>query len=512
MSIDFDKLIKTKSTGPARSGKRLNILFGTTEVVPYAKTGGLGDVSASLPKALAARGHHVYVVTPLYKHIDPDQKRFSRRLTELEVPLKAKSQKKVKTVVWETRLSAGVTLMLLDYPEYFDRDGLYGYAGGAYDDNAARFSFFSRALVELAVQFSIPVDVIHCNDWHTSLAPIYFKQYYQKEMPQIATVLTIHNMAFQGEFAEGDFDATGLSKGTYLSAAQLKAGRNINFMKGGIVNADKITTVSPTYAEEIRTKEGGHGLDTVLKKRKKDLSGILNGADYSIWSPGNDQYIPVRYDKETLNGKRRNKAALQHMFELPVRPTLPLIGFVGRLTDQKGVHLMVPAVRKLLKGLEDERAGFQCVFLGEGDAKHERALQKLAKEFPERVAVHVGYSEDMAHKLIAASDILAVPSEFEPCGLTQIYAMRYGTIPVVHQTGGLADTVRDVDSNPETGTGFVFEKYTKSELWKALDTAATRYRSHRKWRPLMMRAMNQDFSWAQSAQQYESTYYDAIGA
>ncbi len=507
--MDLKKLIKTRSSDFSAKGRPLHIAFGTTEVLPFSKTGGLADVAASLPKALAERTHRVAIVTPLYKHIDPDDHQMARRLTTLEVPRKAKSQRKVEVNVWEKRLAQGVDIYFLECDEYFDRDGLYGYDGDDFGDNAERFSFFSRALVEFCLQMSTPVDVLHLNDWHTALAPVYQKYYYEAEL-NIPTVLTLHNVAFQGRFSEDDFDATGLPKGTFLTEKEFKDGDDIVFLKAGIKHADVVTTVSPTHAEEIKTPDGGFGLDELLSSRGDSLRGILNGADYTIWSPERDQYIPIRYNVDTLNGKRRDKADLQHSLGLPVRPTLALLGFVGRLTEQKGLDVLIPALRKLLKGFESERVGFQVVLMGEGDDNYERSLKKLAADFPTRVAFQPGYDEELAHKVIAGSDILLVPSRFEPCGLTQIYAMKYGTVPVVHATGGLADTVSDAER--DDGTGFVFDKLTKAEVEKTIARATEKYTHHRQWRPLMVKAMNADFSWARSAAEYEDLYYGALEA
>ena len=505
--IDLKKLIRTTDQGTKRANRALNIAFATTEFAPLAKTGGLGDVAGALPKALADRGHRVAVIMPLYKHIDPELLRFSRRLRTLEVPLKGKSGKTVEATVWETAVSNGVKLFFIDYPPFFGRDGLYGYDDGAFEDNAERFAFFSRAVVEFARQFGIPFDVIHLNDWHTALAPTYIDAFYKKEL-QVASVLTVHNVAFQGGFDANKFDATGLTK---ASQPALTNGNGINFLKAGLTSATAVTTVSPTYAEEICTPEFGCGLEDIFQQREKSLTGILNGVDYTIWSPDVDHHIEVRFSEETLNGKRRNKAQLQHDFRLPVRPTLPLLAFVGRMTEQKGLDILVPALRKLLKGFEDEQSGFQVVFLGEGESAYEKQVEKLAAEFPRRVACHIGYSDEMAHRLIASSDMIIVPSRFEPCGLTQIYAMKYGTLPIVHATGGLADTVVDASNTEVTGTGFVFDKYDRTALWKAIERASDLYRHHRSWRPLMVNAMQQNFSWDESARDYEETYYRALG-
>lgn len=505
--IDLKKLIRTTDEGTRRADRALNIAFATTEFAPLAKTGGLGDVAAALPKALAARGHRVAVIMPLYKHIDPEQLRFSKRLRSLSVPLKGKSSKTVEAIVWETPVSNGVRLFFIDYKPFFGRDGLYGYDDASFEDNAERFSFFSRAVVEFVRQFGTPFDVLHLNDWHTALAPTYIDTFYKKEL-RVATVLTVHNVAFQGAFDATKFNATGLTK-----AAQpvVTNGDGINFLKAGITTAMAITTVSPTYAKEIRTKEFGCGLEDIFEQRKDALTGILNGVDYTLWSPEVDHHIDVRFSEETLNGKRRNKAQLQHDFKLPIRPTLPLLAFVGRMTEQKGLDILIPALRELLEGFDDEQTGFQVVFLGEGESTYEKQVEELATEFPRRVGCHIGYSDDIAHRIIASADMIVVPSRFEPCGLTQIYAMRYGTLPIVHATGGLVDTVIDADASEEIGTGFVFNKYDRTDLRKAIERAASQYRSHRRWRPLMVNAMQQKFSWDASARDYEETYYRALG-
>ena len=504
--MDLTQLIRTRDDGTGRAKRTLSIVFGTTEIAPFAKTGGLGDVSASLPRALADRGHRVMIVTLLYKHLNPEKMRFARRLKPLEVPRKGKSASVAEVVLWEMNLSDGVRIVFLDFDEYFGRDGLYGYDDKGFEDNAARFAFFSRALVEFVRYSNMNADVLHLNDWHTALAPLYIKQYYKTEFKEVSTVLTIHNLAFQGEFDLKDADQTGLTK-TAIKAATHDG--KLNFLKSGIDLADKVTTVSPTYADEIKTEAGGCGLDKELSARKTDLVGILNGADTGVWNPSIDQYIEVRYDIATLNGKRRNKAQLQHDFGLPVRPVLPIVAFVGRFTEQKGIDVLITAVRKLLKDNEDERGAFQFVALGEGDKKLEKAAEKLASEFPKRVAVHIGYSEELAHRIIAGSDILALPSRFEPCGLTQIYAMRYGTLPLVHRTGGLADTVKDADV--ENGSGFVFDDFSRNEIIKTIERAVDRYHHHRQWRPLMVTAMEQDFSWSRSARAYDETYLGALG-
>lgn len=500
--MDLSRYIRTRDTSSRAPKNRLNIVFASSEVAPFSKTGGLGDVASSLPKALAQAGHNVVVLTPLYGHLDPEKMRLSRRLRPLEVPRKSKNQSKIDATLWETRMDHGARVIFVQADEYFGREGLYGYDERDFEDNAQRFAFFSRAVVEFAMSFSLDVDVLHCNDWHTALAPIYARHYYEEEFKDTSVILTIHNLAFQGKFNAQEFDATGLPKKFAAPTELLDQNGDLNFLKGGLLYCDHITTVSPGYAAEIQTPEGGFGLDEVLESRKEDLSGILNGADYSVWSPDIDRFIPVRYDVETLNGKRQNKADLQHSLGLPVRPTLPMLGVVSRLTEQKGIDILVPTVRDLLSSLEDERDGFQLVILGEGNSDFRTLIEELQRDFPRRVAFHAGYDEVMAHRIQAGADMLLVPSRFEPCGLTQIYAMRYGTIPIVHATGGLKDTVIDLRENPDEGTGFVFTPLDQDSLAGAIERATAAYRNYRRWRPLMVRAMEQNFSWEESAKHY----------
>ncbi len=504
--MDLSRFISKKDSSEHITPKRLTIVFAASEVAPFSKSGGLGDVAASLPQALAQRGHNVIVLTPLYGHLDPKAHRFSRRLRSLTVPRKSKRQDQLEATLWESRLDHGVQIFFLQADEYFGREGLYGDGDQDFEDNAARFAFFSRAAVEFAKDFTLPVDILHCNDWHTGLAPVYAKHYYEEEFAQTSLVMTIHNLAYQGKFSPDAFDDTGLPK-SYASESELfDDDGDLNYLKSGILYCDRLTTVSAGYAEEIQTPQGGAGLHENIANRSTDLEGILNGADYSVWSPDIDRHIAVQYDIDTLNGKRQNKAELQHRLGLPIRPTLPLVGVISRLTKQKGIDVLIPTVSTLLSDLEDERDGFQLVILGEGSAEYRDALEELQKEFPTRVVFCSGYDDPLAHRIQAAADILAVPSRFEPCGLTQIYAMRYGTVPVVHSTGGLADTVADLRDDPDKGTGFVFDELTVDAFAGALDRACAAYRNYRKWRPLMVRAMERDFSWHESARRYESLY------
>lgn len=515
--MELAQLIRTKHSEKPRAADTLDILFASSEVAPYSKTGGLADVAASLPKALSAMGHRVSIITPLYKHLDPEALHLSRRLQPLQVPRLGKMRKKVEATIWEGRTDGGVRIFFVEQQDFFGQDGnLYGYGDGDPASNPARFAFFSRAVVEFALQYSVPVDVIHCNDWHTALAPIFRDYYYATEMKDVACVLTIHNLAFQGRFASETISETGLPK-KFDAPSELRVDGSLNFLKGGIKYADQVTTVSPSYAVEIQSDAGGFGLGQALREASDKLSGILNGADYSVWSPAVDHYIDVQYDSDDLHGKRKNKAALQAHFGLPDRPTLPMLAMVGRLTEQKGLDLLIPALDTLLDGFEHERDSFQMVFLGEGEQKYVDQIQQLVEKFPRHVAAHIGYSEELAHKFQAAADLLLIPSRFEPCGLTQLYAMRYGTLPLVHATGGLADTVIDPTRDTKSGdviegsTGFAFKKFDTDTLRETIARATARYRIHRKWRPMIQNAMERDFSWGNSAAQYIDIYNKALG-
>ncbi len=512
MTMDVSNLIDTSHTDDDEETPSLDILFATSELAPLAKTGGLADVAASLPKALEELGHDVSILMPLYRHLDPDEQHLGRRLKRLEVPRRSKQRQKVEATIWEGRLDRHARIFFVQQEDYFGHEGIYGYDEAVKsEDAAARYSFFSRAIIEFARQFPASFDIIHCNDWHTALAPVYRSHYFEEELGDCAVISTIHNLAYQGSFPKESFEQTGLPK-TYNSPGELQHGETINFLKGAIRYSDALTTVSPTYAEEIQAPEGGQGLDESLSDRSDDLHGILNGVDYSVWSPDSDPHIPVQYDLDHLNGKRQNKAELQHHFDLDIRPSTPLIGFVGRLTDQKGLDLAVPALREMLDAIDDPREGFQMVLLGEGDPEHEERLRSLADDYERWVGVHIGYDEALAHQFQAGCDMLLVPSRYEPCGLTQMYAMKYGTLPIAHATGGLVDTITDVDDKSASGpgTGFLFENYTEEALQKTVERALEYFDNYRQWRPIMERAMEQDFSWTRSAERYAKLYEATI--
>ncbi len=478
------------------------VLFASSEAHPLIKTGGLADVSASLPQALQQMGQEVHIILPAYRQV----------LSHLE-PLETEAELRLPGDFEPIRLLRGqfpgtrVPLWLVDAPSMFDRDGgpYQGPDGRDWDDNAQRFTLFARACVELATGRAVPgwqADAVHCNDWQTGLIPALL----QLEARRPATVFTIHNLAYQGLFSFQTFQALHLPHSFWGMHAMEFHGQ-FSFIKGGLVYADRITTVSPTYAEEIKQPEYGYGLEGLLNHRAGVLSGILNGVDYQLWDPRHDEFIACEYDTRSLKNKRLNKRALQKEMRLPQRDEIPLVAFVGRMVDQKGIDLILEALPQIL------RQSVQCVILGSGAPHYEQAFTELASHYPDNMGVHIGYNEALAHQVEAGSDIFLMPSRFEPCGLNQIYSLRYGTVPVVRNTGGLADTVVDVSDQArkaKTATGFCFEHATTEGLLWALNRALKLYPRPRLWRQLMVTGMTQDFSWESSARHYLKLYQQIV--
>jgi starch synthase len=475
------------------------ILFACSEAHPLIKTGGLADVSGSLPPVLQALGDDVRVVLPAYRQV-------LQRLpqlpvaAELDLPGHAAPVRILQAVLPQT----AVTVWLVDAPAYFDRDGgpYLGPDGHDWPDNAARYTLFARAVVELAQDragLAWRPDVVHCNDWQTGLVPALLAQ----EPQRPGTVFTIHNMAYQGLFTRAVFDTLGLPESLWHMEA-MEFYSQFNFLKGGLVFSDWITTVSPTYAEEIRSPTYGYGLEGVLNHRAAHLRGILNGVDYAIWDPAHDPLIPHHFSPAKPAGKKKSKAALQQQFALAGEAGTPLIGLVGRMVEQKGIDLVLDALPALL-----ERQPLQLAVVGTGTAAFEQAFRDLAARYPQRVGVFIGYDEGYAHLVEAGADIFLMPSRFEPCGLNQIYSLRYGTVPVVRRTGGLADTVVHADTATladGSATGFSFEAADSAALGETLQQALDLYGQPPAWRRLMVSGMRQDFSWEQSARHYQELY------
>jgi starch synthase len=483
----------------------MNVLHITSEVAPYSKTGGLADVASALPRAIArlanrqARGprSRITVVTPRYRSIDPTRHMLARRLAPIDVPLGARTE---RVTLYEGKLPGGlVTVYLLDHP-LFDREGLYGDGKGAdYADNGLRFALLSRAALEVAHRLDQWPDVIHAHDWQAALAPLYVKVGVVPRRPRPATVFTIHNLAFQGLFPKELVEDLGLGWDLFTPEGMEFYGQ-LSFLKAGVAFADRVTTVSPRYAREIQTAEHGAGMEGFLKARSGKLTGILNGIDADVWNPEKDPHIPVRYDAIDRTGKAACKAALQRELALPVRAQVPVVGMVSRLSEQKGLDI----INKVSHDLSQLDAQF--VFLGVGDKKYEEALLTMARRYPTKFASRIAYDEPMAHRIEAGSDLFLMPSRFEPCGLNQMYSLRYGTIPIVRAVGGLDDTVVDFDEQTQTGTGFTFDEYSPSALLACVKRAVATFRHQSVWNTLVGRAMVIDFAWEHSAQRYLDIY------
>ncbi len=484
----------------------MHIVLATCEVTPFAKTGGLADVCAALPQALEELGHQVAIFMPGFRCALQSGQEMEELGLELAIPI---ANKTVRGTLLRSRLpESQVPVFLVRQDHYYDRPGLYQENGVDYQDNCERFVFFCRAVMEAVRKLGLPVDILHANDWQTGLLPAYLQIEYRQVPPweHAGAVFTIHNLAYQGRFWHWDMVLTGLDW-KYFNWQQMEFYGQLNLMKTGIVFADTITTVSPRYAQEIQSEPLGCGLSEVLKHRREVLVGILNGADYRVWNPEADPHLPAHYTAEDLSGKRECKRALQRELGLP-EADLPLVGMIGRLTEQKGFDLAAQAIPHWAQS-----GRTQWVILGTGEEQYHELLSELARRFPQQLAVRLEFSEPLAHRIEAGADLFLMPSRFEPSGLNQLYSLRYGTIPVVHATGGLADTI--TEATPQTllegtGNGFRFEEYTPQALTAALERALAWYRDRTSWTRLVQNAMRQDWSWRRSAARYVEVYRDTL--
>ncbi len=496
----------------------LRVLVTASEVVGFAKTGGLADVAGALPAALARRGNSVSVVMPLYNSVRRSGVPIERTGIVLPVPM---GDRVLACRVHRSYLpGTSVPVFLIEHGPYFERDdpatgrGLYqeqGWGGKQdYGDNGARFVFFCRAVMELVPHIGFAPDIIHANDWQTGLIPTYLAETHRHSpgYQRIRSVFTIHNIAYQGSYPRDLMNYTGLP-GWLYNPGQLEH-YGLNFLKAGIVFADAVNTVSPTYAREIQTSEFGYGLEGLLGHLHWKLSGIVNGCDYEHWNPARDLRIAAQYTPETVFEKKpRCKADLQHRFHLPGKPSAPVLGVIARLVAQKGIDIILSAARGFLD------LGCQLVVLGDGDREYHDQLQALRDRYPDQVGIYLGFNETLAHVIEAGSDLFLMPSRYEPCGLNQMYSLKYGTPPVVRSTGGLADTV--VNATEENladrrATGFSFNDYTASALYETVRWALTLYRDRPKdFRQIVTTAMVQDWSWDRSAEAYERLYRRVAG-
>lgn len=484
---------------------KLNILLAASEVVPFAKSGGLADVSGALPKALRALGHDVRVVMPRYYIVDKEKYGLKALEGSLGVPMGSMGE--AWAGVFEALLpGSNVPVYFIEHEGFFGRKGLYDEEGKGYDDNDNRFIFFSKAVMQLAKKLHFKPDVIHANDWHTAAIPVLLNTTYafDPDFKHTGSLLTLHNLQHQGKFYKGAMDVLGVGW-EHFKAGELEEFDGINLLKGGIVHADAVNAVSQKYAQEIRTPEFGWGLDRLIDAKAYKLYGILNGIDYEEWSPAVDTFIPATFDLDDLSGKAVCKTALQKEFDLPERNEVPLIGLVGRLVEQKGITLLSAAAEALLK------MDIQIVLLGTGEKWAEHFFSELTSKYPEKFACYVGYRNDLAHQIEAGSDMFLMPSLFEPCGLNQIYSLRYGTLPIVHATGGLDDTIENYDSVHESGTGFKFYNATPEALIGTVQWAVdTWYQDRSGFKQLQHNAMLKRFNWEEAAHGYEDLYRHII--
>ncbi len=499
--MKHDKLTTAPASPAEDTDLSTRVLFVSSEVSPVMKTGGLGEVAGSLPAALAELGDDVLVMMPAYRYA-------LERMGPVEKLPVALDHFGEPVEFLKGRLPRNdLPVLLVAIESLFDRPGnpYLGPDGESWPDNADRFCAFARAVAEVAmdrVGMDWQPELVHCNDWQSALVPALLAQ--EEDRP--ATMFTIHNLAYQGVFPTDVLDLLQLPE-SILGMDGLEFHGQISFMKGGLLYADRVTTVSATYAREIQTEEYGCGLDGVLTQRAEHLSGILNGIDIHVWDPASDPKIAAHYDREDLDGKQMNKQALQKEMGLPEVADVPIYSMIARLIEQKGIDLVIDAVPSLLK------LQVQLVILGDGEARFEQALRDLAEEHPEQVAVYIGYNEGLAHRITAGSDVFLMPSRFEPCGLTQMHCMRYGTPPIVRATGGLADTVRDVgmvDIDPLQANGFVFEDASVDALLHAMGHARVIYDQPERWRTLQQVGMDGDYTWLASAIAYRMSYQQAI--
>ncbi len=474
----------------------MKVLMALSEAVPYCKTGGLADAGAALFKELINRGVDGRLVLPLYRTV---KENFPLSDTGVRMHISVRGR------TYSSGLFTHDRAFFIHCDELYDREGLYGDGRGDYPDNALRFSYFCRAVLEACKGYGFRPDIIHVNDWQTSLLPLYLKTDYRADgfFRKTRTLLTIHNLGYQGLFPPEELATIGVDHSIFNPKGIEFFGK-INFLKAGIIYADKLNTVSKRYAEEITTAEYGFGLDGILRERDKDLSGIRNGIDYNEWSPARDGLIRRRYSAEDLRGKALCKRALLARSGLRLQSGFPLISFIGRLAAQKGIDLILPVIDRLV--------GYGCgvIILGTGERGIERELTKRASRLKGGFHLMTGFNERMAHAVYAGSDIMMMPSRYEPCGLVQMIAQRYGTVPVARNTGGLSDTIEDHDALAGKGTGFLFDAYNPSAFLEAIKRAITLFTVRRRWRRMILRGMGRDFSWKRPATEYLQLYKKAL--
>lgn len=477
----------------------MKIVIASSEVAPFATTGGLGDVVGALPKALKRLGLDCYVLMPKYKEIDDE--RFGLKLIGEPLTVPISNNKIIQARIYTAFMDMDIPVYFIENRDYFYRDWIYGTNGKDYPDNAERFTFFSKGCLSLLKKIGIYADIIHCNDWHTALIPIYLKTLCKDDefFKNLKTLFTIHNVAYQGIFDYNNIDLMGLPHDTFTIDGIEYYGK-INLLKAGIIFSDIITTVSKTYAKEIQTERYGCGLDGILRRRKDNLYGIINGIDYNDWNPAKDRFIIKQYSIDDLSGKEACKKDLLSIYGLEFKRDIPVIGIVSRLDEQKGFDLIEEIMDELMEW------DMQICILGIGKERYHKFLYNLADRHREKVGVRIAFDNPLAHKITAGADIFLMPSRYEPCGLSQLHSQKYGTIPVVRDTGGLADTIKEYDPVAGNGNGFKFLSYTRESFLNAIRSAINLYNDREKWQKLMKNAMKEDHSWERSAREYLRLY------
>ncbi len=476
--------------------RKLKILFVSAEVHPFAKTGGLADVSGALPPALKLLGHDIRVVTPKYFSTSKVGKKMRSIRMVLTVP-----GSKQKGTLFQSELPDNVPIYLIKQDQYYNRKHIYGEPGADYPDNVERFSFFCRAVLETAKKLNFRPDIIHCNDWHAGLIPVYLK--FDSWFAKTKTVFSIHNLGYQGNFPYSSLKATGLDEHLFHTEGIEFYGQ-LSFLKGGLMFADILTTVSPAYSQEIQTPKLGFGMEGILQKRSDDLHGILNGVDYTVWNPKIDSLISVNYGPESLSKKTQCRQDLIKMFCLQLDIKTPILCMITRLSEQKGIDLIMQAKETL------NAWKVSLLILGTGETQYESFFKNWSQESPDRIAATLNFDEPLGHRILAGSDMLIMPSRYEPCGLTQMYALKYGTVPIVHEIGGLKNSIQEFNIYTGKGTGFKFKAPTKNNFLKSLQKALSCFNQAKIWKNLMLNGMSKDYSWESSAKRYSSLYYKTL--
>jgi len=492
-------LVRRRTIERRRNIKTMRILMISAEAPPLQRTGALIDVMNALPHELRARGHDISVALPFYREIR-ENPAFKAKHTGVTVDVRVGKKTYIAEYL-EGRSASGVQLFLIRCDKFFDRPGIYGEHGKPYEDNAARFSFFCKAALELARRLIPSLQILHVHDWAAALVPVFVRAHH---LP-FATVLTIHRLAEQGSFWGLDFSLTNLPE-RFFTLHGIEFFGRLNFLKGGILYADKITTVSEHYRREILMPAGGYGLDQVLRENAQRLTAILHGADYTRWNPASDRLLPAHYDPRTLRGKQMCRKALLGQMKLTPKPRGPVFGMVTRVVEEKGFEILMPLLDRLL--WDDVR----LIILGEGDPAYETALAVASRKFRTNFAYMKNYDEKLAHLIEAGMDITLIPSRFEPAGLSAMYNLKYGALPVARATGGIQEIIEDFDPTTDRGYGFLCYEYSSDAFWDAIKRAREMYRDGNVWTKLMKRAMARNFSWNAAAQRYEELYRQLVGA